>query len=195
VSGNLSESELCHWLETHATDVAHRWSVELRARTNREDGPVESLREALLHAMARSVGPALGPWRDQVEPLLHQIAALYGNVAFLRGLAAGDVVEEVQLLREILLRFLFRDGASVDPTTPIGLRELLRLSRVVDQLVTHANVGHIDALFFNLLHGSGVSEVPGEERVAELTAELAHLQDELDQARPREERQPVLPRT
>jgi hypothetical protein len=34
---------------------------------------------------------------------------------------------------------------------------------VVDQLVTHANVGHIDALFFNLLHGTGVTSLPGEE--------------------------------
>jgi hypothetical protein len=194
VTGNLSEVELCHWLETHADDIAQRWSVELRARANREDGPVEALREALIQAMARSLSPALGPWRDQVEPLLHQIAALYGNVAFLRGLAAGDVVEEVQLLREILLRFMFREGTPTDPAAGVGLRELLRVSRVVDQLVTHANVGHIDALFFNLLHGSGVSEVPGEERLEELTSELAHLQEELDEVRPRDARQPVLPR-
>ncbi len=194
MSGNLSEVELCHWLEARATDVAQRWSVELRARSNREDGPVEALREALLHAMARSLAPALGPWRDQAEPFVHQIAALYGNVAFLRGLAAGDVVEEVQLLREILLRFLFREGAPADPGAGVGLRELLRVSRVVDQLVTHANVGHIDALFFNLLHGSGVSEVPGEERLEELTSELAHLQEELDDVRPQDEQQPVLPR-
>jgi hypothetical protein len=174
----LSEQDLSSWLEVRASEVADRWSLELRARTGRE-GPLDSLRDGLLHAMTGFLGPAVGPWRDQVEPLLHQVAALYGNVASLRGLAAGDVVEEVQVLREILLRFLFRDSGPQGGVESLGLRGLLRLSRVVDQMVTHANVGHIDALFFNLLHGTGVTEFPGEELLEEIREELALLEEEL----------------
>ncbi len=176
----LSEQELSRWLEEQAGDLAQRWSLELRARSGREDGPLGPLRDGLLHAMSRFLGPAVGPWRDQVEPLLHQVAALYGNVAALRGLAAGDVVEEMQLLREILLRFLFRDAGPEGGLEHLGLRGFLRLSRVVDQIVTHANVGHIDALFFNLLHGTGVTEVPGEDLLDEIRGELASLESELE---------------
>lgn len=179
----LSEQELSRWLEDQAEKLALRWSVELRARSGREEGLLGPLRDGLLQAMVRFLGPAVGPWRDQVEPLLHQVAALYGNVAALRGLAAGDVVEEMQLLRELLLRFLFRDTGPEGGLEPLGLRGFLRLSRVVDQIVTHANVGHIDALFFNLLHGTGVTEVPGEELLDEIRSELASLERELGSLR------------
>ncbi|TVP42327.1 MAG: hypothetical protein EA350_16345 [Gemmatimonadales bacterium] len=184
LSRTLSERELCDWLEAQAPELARRWSLELRARSGRDEGELEPLRDAILAGIVRFLSPAVGPWRDQVEPLLQQVAALYGNVACLRGLAAGDVVEEIQLLREILFRFLFRESSPEEPANGVGIRELLRLSRVVDHVVTHANVGHIDGLFFNLLHGSGVTSLPGEEKIGELASELSQLQEELDQMRP-----------
>jgi hypothetical protein len=184
LSRTLSERELCDWLESQAPELARRWSLELRARSGRDEGELEPLRDAILAAIVKFLSPAVGPWRDQVEPLLQQVAALYGNVACLRGLAAGDVVEEIQLLREILFRFLFREATPAEPYTGVGIRELLRLSRVVDHVVTHANVGHIDGLFFNLLHGSGVTTLPGEEKIGELASELSQLQEELDQMCP-----------
>jgi hypothetical protein len=61
----------------------------------------------------------------------------------------------------------------------VNLRELLRLNRVVDQVVTHANVAHIDTLFFNLLHGTGVTEPAGEELIDGIRYELVQLNDEL----------------
>jgi hypothetical protein len=182
----MTEIELCRWLEANAAELARRWSVELAARAGRNGGALVELRDDLLHAVTRFLAPATGPWRDEVEPLVHQLAAMYGNVAAMRGLAAGDVVEEVQLLREVLLRFLFREATPETGSRGVDLRELLRLSRVVDQVVTHANVGHIDALFFNLLHGTGVTEVPGEDVLAEIRSDLAHLQEELDRLRPPE---------
>jgi hypothetical protein len=180
----MTEIELCRWLEANAAELARRWSAELSSRPARDAGPLGALRDDLLHAVTRILAPATGPWRDEVEPHVHQLAAMYGNVSALRGLAAGDVVEEVQILREILLRFLFREATPETGSRGLDLRELLRLSRVVDQLVTHANVGHIDALFFNLLHGTGVTEAPGEDVLAEIRSDLAHLQEEVDRLRP-----------
>jgi len=194
LSRTLSERELCDWLESQAPELARRWSLELRARSGRDEGELEPLRDAILAAIVKFLSPAVGPWRDQVEPLLQQVAALYGNVACLRGLAAGDVVEEIQLLREILFRFLFREATPAEPSTGVGIRELLRLSRVVDHVVTHANVGHIDGLFFNLLHGSGVTSLPGEEKIGELASELSQLQEELDRMRPVVAQRSQLPR-
>ncbi len=180
----MTELELCRWLEENAEELARRWSVELEARSRRGEGLLGELRDDLIGAVTRFLSPATGPWRDEVEPLVHQLAAMYGNVAALRGLAAGDVVEEVQLLREILLRYLFREATPETGSRGVDLRELLRLSRVVDQLVTHANVGHIDALFFNLLHGTGVTEAPDEELLGEIRGDLAHLEEELDRLGP-----------
>jgi hypothetical protein len=184
LSRTLTERELCDWLESQAPELARRWSVELRARSGKDEGDLEPLRDAILTAIVRFLSPAVGPWRDQAEPLLQQVAALYGNVACLRGLAAGDVVEEIQFLREILFRFLFREATPAEPATGVGIRELLRLSRVVDHVVTHANVGHIDGLFFNLLHGSGVTSLPDEEKIRELASELSQLQEDLQHMRP-----------
>jgi hypothetical protein len=183
----MTEIELCRWLEEHAEELAERWSVELSARTGHDDGPLADLRDDFLHAMTHFLAPAVGPWRDQVEPLVHQLAALYGNVAALRALAAGDVVEEMQLLREILLRFLFREATPETGARGVELRELLRVSRVVDQVVTHATVGHIDALFFNLLHGTGVTEAPKPGVLEEIRSELGQLRTELDRMRPARE--------
>jgi hypothetical protein len=176
---SLTEIELAQWLESMAPEAAGRWSQELRARSGRKEGPLESVQEELLHAIARFMGPAVGPWRDEVEPLLHQAAHLYGNVAALRALAVGEVVEEVQLLREVLFRLLFREATPEAGSRGVELRELLRLNRVVDQVVTHADIAHVDALFFNLLHGTGVTETPGEELMQGIRQDLEHLLEEL----------------
>ncbi len=175
----MNEAELEAWLEEYAPEIARRWGVELRARAGGEAGPLDPLRDEIARALVLYLGPAVSPWREEVEPLLHQAAALYGNVAGLRGLAAGEVVEEVQVLREVLLRLLFRSGTSDSVSRVVDLRELLRLNRVVDQVVTHANVAHIDTLFFNLLHGTGVTEPAGEELIDGLRYELVQLNDEL----------------
>jgi len=104
-------------------------------------------------------------------------------VAELRGLATSEVIEELQQLRELLLRSLLRDASPVMGQGVLGARDLLRLNRVVDQMVIHANVGHIDALFFNLLQSTGVSEPPSETRLGELQAQVDLIESELDDFR------------
>lgn len=173
-------TQLSRWLEDQAADIAKRWKAELRARGGRrEDTTLDDLREAFLVTVVEMLGPAVGPWRDQVEPLLHQVATLYGSMGGLRGLATGEVVEEMQVLREILLRRLFRTEGIPGEYGGMGIRELLRLFRLVDQVVTHANVGHVDALFFSLLHGAGVTDRPGPEEEQRFWRELTALREEL----------------
>ena len=116
--------------------------------------------------------------REQVEAILQQTAELYGNLGAHRGLAAGEAVEEVQLLRRVLLRFLYTllpGGGS----TGVSLRDLLQLNRLVDLGVTYASVGHTDTLFFNLFHGTGVSGTLTPELLAEVREQVAGAWDEL----------------
>ncbi|TVP80212.1 MAG: hypothetical protein EA352_00215 [Gemmatimonadales bacterium] len=178
----LSPAQLSRWLEEHQEAIAHRWFVEVRARGEGVDGPVAQVMEEFLELLVGFLPLGVGPLRDQVEPIYQQAAELYGNLGALRGLAAGESVEEVQLLREVLLRFLYRQppsGGSAGPAA-MGLREFLRLNRMVDLCVTQASVGHTDTLFFNLLHESGVTGA-GTERALEGTrSQIAAFREELE---------------
>lgn len=173
----LSPEQLRSWLEAHVDEISDRWLLEVRSRVEKPDEPEAGPLREFLRLLTEFLPHGLGVYRDQVVPVYHQAAELYGNLAAIRGLAAGEAVEEVQLLREVLLRFLYRDppggGAG------LGLRELLQLSRTIDQMVTHASVGHTDSLFFNLFHGNGVPEAGAEKVLAEVRDQLATLREEL----------------
>ncbi len=175
----LTPAELSAWIHDQEGAIAKRWMGELRSRGERRDPQMDELLEAFLDLLVSFLAPGIGPWRTQVEPLFQQAAELFGNLGALRGQAAGEAVEEMQLLREAILRFLFRNPP-VRSEGGIGFREMLRLNRLVDLAVTHASVGHTDALFFNLLHGTGVSDRPRGEALDEIHAELQHLAEERD---------------
>lgn len=134
----------------------------------------------MLRLFVRMLPETMGPFHDQVDPLWLRMAELYGSVAARRGLAAGEVIEEFQLLRESLLRLLFDNSKvtkkGLDATV---LRDVLRLNRIVDRGVTHASVGHTDVLFFTLFRGSGVPDTFDDRLVAEVHAQLNGIRDEL----------------
>jgi hypothetical protein len=150
---------------------------EIRSRRGDEPADVEDLLASFVDLLVSFLAPGIGPWRDEVEPLVQQAAELYGSLAALRGQAAGESVEEMQLLREAVLRFLFRNPPDRN-AGGVGFREMLRMNRLVDLAVTHASVGHTDALFFSLLHGTGVSDQPRAEALEELREQLDHLAEE-----------------
>lgn len=116
----------------------------------------------------------LGPFRSQVEPIWLQVSELYGYIASVRGLAAGDVIEEFQGLRESLIRQLYQHAPD-EGLAGLGLREVLRLNRIVDQGVTQASVGHTDALFFALIEASGMSVALSAQLLEEVGAQLDSL--------------------
>lgn len=182
----LTPEELVDWLEAHEDALAERWLVELRSRTDGISGPMEGLLREFLRLLAGFLPHGMGVYRDQAVPLFHQAAELYGNLGAIRGLAAGEAVEEVQILREVVLRFLFLEPPGVGGAG-LGLRELLQLSRLIDQAVTHASVGHTDSLFFNLFHGTGVPESPAHDVVEEVYEQIRALDRELKRLRRLEE--------
>jgi len=113
----------------------------------------------------------LGPHRDQILPLWIRGFELFGAVAAKRGLAAGEAIEEVHLLRELVIRDLYRDPP-MGGTVPLSLREVLRLNRALDRAVTHASVGHTDALFFEFFEAEGAALLRGEDIAAEVAEQL-----------------------
>ena len=174
----LTPAELSSWLEEQREAMAARWLLEVRSRSEGIDGELLVLIGDFLHLFTSLLAPGLGAFRYQVEAVLQQAAELYGNLGAHRGLAAGEAVEEVQLLRGVLLRFLYTlppGGGS----TRVSLRDLLQLNRLVDLGVTYASVGHTDTLFFNLFHSAGVSGAPTPELLAEVREQVAGVWDEL----------------
>ncbi|TVR64426.1 MAG: hypothetical protein EA422_06790 [Gemmatimonadales bacterium] len=176
----VSLDEVLMWLEGHRDSMASRWLLELRSRSRDLDPEDERLLGEFLALLVRLLPECLGAYRQQALPLLHQAAELYGHLAALRGLAAGEGVEEIQLLREVILRFLFRDPPGEGRAKGLGLRELLHLSRLVDQLVTHTSIGHTDTLFFKLFQGHGVPASTSQQTRAEVRDQLMEIREELE---------------
>ena len=186
----LTPEELVDWLSENREAIADRWLLEIRSRVEGVDGETEEILRGFLGLLVGFLPLGLGPYRDQVLPSLHQAAELFGNLGAIRGLAAGEAVEEAQLLREVLFRFLFRDLPSADGPG-LGLRELLQLSRLVDQTVTHASVGHTDTLFFNLFHGTGVPDTPAQAVLDEVHSQVKSLSEEVRRLERLEEGEPI----
>jgi hypothetical protein len=122
----------------------------------------------------------VGPLRRETKPIWLRASEEYGRHAAARGLAAGEVVEEMQYLRELLIRYLAPAIAALRPRQ--GMALLLRLNRLVDRGVAMAVVGYTDAMVASLLPDSGDGE-PGRRTPdpAELAQALDRLRSELNQ--------------
>ena len=124
-------------------------------------------------------GSMVGPLRRETKAIWGSVTELYGRHAANRGLAAGEVVEELQYLRELLIRFLAPSIAALRPRQ--GMALLLRLNRLVDRGVTMAVVGYTDALVAELLpnreDGGPGRRTPDPE---ELTQSLNQIRHELN---------------
>ncbi len=188
--GTLTPEGLAEWLDGHSERIIERWVREVRSRDPEAQGPLAELLPEFLGLLVSFLPIGVGRWRGHARPLFQQSAELYGNVAALRGLAAGEAVEEIQLLREVLLRFLYaeapEDGDGEDRRGRLRLRELLQLNRIIDEGVTFASIGHMDTLFFDLLHGTGVSTDPTEEVVEEIRSQIQGLAEDLEAIQPGE---------
>jgi hypothetical protein len=121
-----------------------------------------------------------GPLRREGNELWLSASEWYGRTAALRGLAAGEIVEEFQYLRELLIRHLSELVTTLVPGQ--SMAAVLRLNRLIDTGTAHAVVGYTDALVESLLERQGIplgahetDESEVEDRLAQLERELAEL--------------------
>ena len=166
------------WLENSREAVVDRWLTEVRARSDGLDDELADLMREFFLLLTSLIGAGLGSFRDDAETMLQQAAELYGNLGSRRGLAAGEAVEEIQLLRGVLIRFLWMADQEKGSVVA-DLRDLLRLNQLIDVVVTHASVGHTDALFFNLFHGTGVSSAIAPGLLGEVRDQVSGIHDEM----------------
>jgi hypothetical protein len=172
----LEPLDFARWFEERSEMFAERWLAQVVDRRPAGGVGAEELLGRFLSVLTRMLPKCVGQYREHVEPLWLQTSDLFGSVAARRGLAAGEGLEEFQLLRELVIRELYADPPAGGQL--IALRDLLRLNRVLDRGAVQVAVGHADAIFFALFRGSGVPEHLNEEVVQEVAAQLTALAEE-----------------
>lgn len=119
----------------------------------------------------------VGPLRREAGLVWMHVCEHYGRVASARGLAAGEVVEELQHLRELLIRNLAPAFMTMRPRQSLAI--VLRLNRVLDKGIAIAVVGYTDALVATLFSQNGVPVPSSEYDPSEVDRQLAALEREL----------------
>ncbi|MXW16522.1 MAG: hypothetical protein F4139_02800 [Gemmatimonadetes bacterium] len=169
-------ADLAGWLREHSAPIAERWAEGLLAARNSWSRAGESLVNAFCRGLVSFLPGMLSPYRAQILPLWSECAELYGSVAARRGLSAGEVIEEFQILREVIVRLMFERPLAADGA--LRMRDVLQLNRAVDIGVTQASVGHTDLLFFNLVDGSGGPAPLGPSDMDEVVNQIGTLREE-----------------
>ncbi|OYV72022.1 MAG: hypothetical protein B7Z72_05695, partial [Gemmatimonadetes bacterium 21-71-4] len=146
-------------------ELVAKWSRFLEAR---QAGTVmlgPPATERLLKLIVDLLAHMSGPMRREADDPWFAATELYGRLAAVRGLSAGEVVEELQYLRELLTK----DLADILVALPVRqqLPSVLRINRVLDRGVANAVVGYTDALVATMFSREGVP-VPTTDHVHEL---------------------------
>lgn len=169
------------WLKGRERELADRWLQEIR--TGRDPGDTGGLDilETVVKDLVSILPYCFGERREVALETWQHATHLYGSLALLRGLAAGEVVDELQLLRGVILRlFLTETGKEEgDPGQQIFPMEFLTLNRVLDMGVSRASIAYVDDLFFTHLQGSGVPRGLDEETRSEIGRQLEGFREEL----------------
>jgi hypothetical protein len=131
-----------------------QWAAWLGDRMTSANSVPRPLVERELRLLIDVMTEMVGPMRRDVKKIWYQACEHYGRVAAARGLAAGEVVEEMQFLRELLIRNLTPVLAALRARQ--GMATMLRLNRVLDKGIAVAVVGYTDALVATLFAQNGV---------------------------------------
>jgi hypothetical protein len=119
----------------------------------------------------------VGPLRREANTVWFHVCEHYGRIASARGLAAGEVVEELAYLRELLTRNLA--PVLVAMRARQGMAIMLRLNRALDKGIAVAVVGYTDALVATLFSQNGVPALNISDDFGELGRQLTALEREL----------------
>ncbi len=157
--------------------IAERWARGLLAGGEAWSGAGEVILRPFCRALVSFLPGMLSAGRNDILPLWSECAELFGSAAARRGLSAGEVIEEFQLLREVILRMMFETPPAGAPGA-VPVRDALLLNRTLDIGVTQASVGHTDLLFFSLLNGSGAVEPMNSDELEEVLEQITQLRDE-----------------
>jgi hypothetical protein len=128
--------------------MVNEWADWLDDRSGSRRIP-RPLVERQFRLVIESLVEMLGPLKREARRVWQHVLEHYGRTAAARGLAAGEVVEELQQLRVLLIKYIGASVAAMRPRRAVAV--FLRLNDVVDSGIAAAVVGYTDALVASLL--------------------------------------------
>jgi hypothetical protein len=153
-------------------DQWHAWIVDREAGGRvLADGELRRI----LCLTVSLMGHMTGPLRREARETWLAATELFGRLAEARALSAGEVVDEFQHLRELLIVEL--GDLIVAMPARQQMPTVLRVNRVCDLGVANAVVGYTDALVAKMFSKDGVP-VPTADSVQELVGQLDALEAE-----------------
>jgi hypothetical protein len=157
--------------------MVSQWAAWLAGRQSSAHTIPRATVERELRLLFDVMTEMVGPLRRETNSIWFHVCEHYGRMASVRGLAAGEVVEELQFLRELLIRNLA--PVLVAMRARQGMAIMLRLNRVIDKGIAVAVVGYTDALVATLFSQNGVPARGGEHDLVEVERQLDALEQEL----------------
>ncbi len=132
--------------------------------------------QRVLVVILRLLAHMTGPLRREARETWFAASELFGRLAEARGLSAGEVVDELQHLRELLIVEL--GDLIVAMPARQQLPAVLRVNRVCDHGVSYAVVGYTDALVAKMFSREGVP-VPTTDSTKELLKQIHALEGDI----------------
>ena len=162
--------------------IVEAWSSWAVARTAGTPTLSPEVLHRFLTLLVDVLGETASPMRRAALELWLAATESFGRTSADRGLAAGEVVEEMQYLRELLIRYLSETITALPPRA--SLATTLRLNRILDKGTAHAVVGYTDGLVEALFErrgvpvgGRGEGDEAALQRLEHYESELARLRD------------------
>ena len=158
-------------------EMVTQWADWLGDRMHTSTTIPRPIIERELRLIIELLGEMVGPVRREAKPVWYHACEHYGRLAAARGLAAGEVVDEMQYLRELLIRNLAPILAAMRPRQAMAI--MLRLNRVLDKGIGVAVVGYTDALVATIFAQNGVPSPGTAVDAEEVGRQLEQLEGEL----------------
>jgi hypothetical protein len=152
------------------------WAAWLAERTAAGSLPTE-LVDRELRLVIETLVAMLGPLRREAKLLWDEVMEHYGRTGAARGLAAGEVVDEIQQLRVLLIKHIGTAVAAMRPRRAVAV--FIRLSNVVDRGISQAVVGYTDALVASLMLTDGPNRALTETTPEDFQRQLGRFEHEL----------------
>ena len=157
--------------------MATEWADWLVGRSGSRNIP-RPMVERQYRLIIETLVEMLGPLKREARVVWQHVMEHYGRTAAARGLAAGEVVEELQQLRVLLIKYIGAFVATMRPRRAVAV--FLRLNAIVDSGIAAAVVGYTDALVASLLLTDRDTQQLTEANADDMARQLELLEIELE---------------
>lgn len=152
------------------------WAEWLATRASSAGFP-PALLERQLQLVVDGLIEMLGPLRREAKPVWEELMEHYGRTAAARGLAAGEVVEEIQRLRLLLIKYIGAFVAAMRPRRAVAV--FVRLNNIIDHGIAAAVVGYTDALVASLMMTDRQTQSLTEASAEDFSRQIEQMESEL----------------